>query len=186
MPRKAQDQRLADSLMAAGNGDREALRQIYLATAGQLYALAIRITESRTGAEDVLQEVFIKVWNRAAGFDPERADAMAWLATITRNAAIDWYRAHRRHIVVGDDSAILLVEDDAELVEDRMIRQDLQARALQHLGDLPASQESEIRQAFFQGLTYAQLADAKGLPLSTLKSRIRRTLTALRAKIDHD
>jgi RNA polymerase sigma-70 factor (ECF subfamily) len=186
MPGKHHDIGLSQLLVAVGKGDREALHRVYLQAGGKLLALAMQVTGTRSGAEDVLQEVFIKIWNRAPGFDPERSDGMAWLTAITRNTSIDWYRAHQRRRLPSDDGAIFLVPDDTELIEDRMIREDLEARAVELLGNLPAVQENEIRQAFFEGLTYAQLAESMGLPLSTVKSRIRRTLQLLRGRIEHD
>lgn len=176
---------LSADLTAVGCGDRDAFRRVYQDAAGKLFALILRITGNRSGAEDVLQETFIKVWNRAPGFDPGRADGMAWLAKIARNSAIDWYRAHHRRTFIGGD-AVSFVVDEAESSEHRIIHEQEELRALKMLEELPREQEGEIRSVYLLGLTYAELAELKGLPVNTLKSRIRRALLALRHKLEND
>lgn len=176
---------LAQTLVAIGRGDKTALDTIIAQSGGTLFALCLRITGSRVAAEDVFQETMIKVWNRAAAFDPARSSAMSWLATIARNSAIDWYRAHHRRSFVSD-AQISPIADEAEAVPDRIIREEREHRALTLLSELPEDQEMEIRSIFFEGLTYPELAAREGLPLSTLKSRVRRALLALRKKLDDE
>ena len=183
MPGEDLDKRLCDDLVAVGGGDTKALQRLYVASAGRLFAICLRITGDRSAGEDVLQETFIKVWNRAASFDPARARAMIWLGAIARNSAIDWYRAHNRH-PASDDSAIALIPDEAEIADARMMREEEEKRVVASLGTLPSEHESELRDAFFQGLTYAQLAQRRGVPLGTMKSRIRRSLLLLRKTLE--
>lgn len=180
--RRSQSDLSAD-LLDVGRGDHAAFCRVYEATAGKLFALCFRITCNRSGAEDVLQETFIKVWNRAPGFDPERSAAFTWLSAIARNSAIDWYRAHHRRIFVGEN-AISFVADEAATADDRIIREQEELRALELLGELPPDQEAELRNVFFLGLTYTELAEREGLPVNTLKSRIRRGLLALKRKFE--
>lgn len=184
----SRDRSLCDDsadLVEVGRRDKAAFRRVYSATAGKLFALCFAITGNRSGAEDVLQETFIKVWNRAPGFDPARASAIVWLATIARNSAIDWHRAHHRRIFVSDD-AISFVADEAESADHRIIREEEELRALELLGELPSDQEVDLRSVFFVGLTYAELAERNGVPINTLKSRVRRGLLALRRKFEDD
>jgi RNA polymerase sigma factor (sigma-70 family) len=176
---------LSDDLVATGLGNREAFERVYKASARKLYSLCLQITGQRNGADDVLQETFIKIWNRAPGFDPDRASAMAWLGAIARNSSIDWYRAHHRRTFVTED-AVSLILDGAESAEHRIIREQEETRALGLLGELPPDQEADLRSVFFTGLTYAELAERKGIPLNTLKSRIRRGLLSLSRKFDDD
>ena len=85
--------RLAAALTAVGRGDRAALREVYDMTAAKLFGICLRICGERASAEDVLQTVYIKVWERAGQFDAARASPITWLATIARNGAIDWRRS---------------------------------------------------------------------------------------------
>ncbi len=86
---------LERDLVASGRGDRKAFRKVYAATAGRLLAICLSVTRERGAAEDVLQEVFVKIWRKASSYNPERARPMSWLATIARNSAIDWRRSRR-------------------------------------------------------------------------------------------
>lgn len=176
---------LADALVAIGNQDRDALDQLIANCGGQLFALCLRITGNRSAAEDVFQECMIKVWNRAAAFQPGRSSAMAWLATIARNSAIDWHRANARRLPLHDDS-LPEIKDEKEPVLDRMLRLEREAQALQLLSELPDEHETEVRGIYLEGLTYLELADRHSIPLPTLKSRVRRSLIALRKKMHDD
>lgn len=161
------------------------MRRLYSATSQKLFAIIVRITRDRAAAEDILQETYIKVWNNAAGFDPGQSQPFAWLATIARNSAIDWRRAHYQRKVKAEDS-FELIEDEAEKADARIERQQLEAEVENMLGALPKEREAEIRDAFFEGNSYADLARQANLPLGTIKSRIRRTLIQLRSKVGDD
>lgn len=176
---------LSALLVSVGRGDCDALQQVYQLTSGRLFALCLRVTGNRSAAEDVLQEAFIKIWNRAPAFDPELKTSWSWLSTITRNSAIDWYRAHHRRQFVGD-YAISSIEDEAEPVLDRIIREERENRAAALLQDLPPEQRDEIQSIFYMGLTYSELAAREGVPVATLKSRIRRAVLAVRKNFDHE
>ena len=173
-----------DDLVAAGTGDAAAFRRLYEATAGRLLAIARHVTRDRSAAEDVLQIAFIKAWNNAARFDPARSGALTWLATIVRNSAIDWWRAHSRRDEVSD-AVLDVIADEAESAEERIIRQQREEQAGKMIGQLPADHQEVIRGAFYDGLTYAELAHREGVPLGTMKSRIRRSLLAMRGGFEN-
>src|SRR5437016_13580552 len=85
--------RLAGAITRLGRGDRTALTFIYESSSAKLFGLCLRILNNRSEAEDVLQEVYLTVWRKAATFDPERASPISWLVAIARNRSIDWLRA---------------------------------------------------------------------------------------------
>ena len=131
-----------------------------------------------------MQDVFIKVWNRADRFDPRRSSPITWLCAIARNAAIDWIRSSHRtdaagRTVLSDETAALLA--DEALPADRMIEQEqLHARMTVCLDQLEQRQGEAIRAAFLDGLTYVQLAECMAVPLGTMKSWIRRGMQRLK------
>ena len=168
-----------ENLVAAGIGDAAAFRRVYEVTAGRLLAIARHITRDSSAAEDVIQIAFIKAWNNAARFDPARSSALAWLATIVRNSAIDWWRAHNKREEVSD-SVLNIIADEAESAEERIIRIQREELAGKMIGQLAVDHQAVIRSAFYDGLTYAELAQREGVPLGTIKSRIRRSLLAMR------
>lgn len=174
---------IEDDLVAAGTGDATAFRRVYQTTAGRLLAMARQITRDRSAAEDVLQIAYIKAWNNAARFDPARSGALTWLATIVRNSAIDWWRAHNRRDEVSD-AVLVVIADEAESAEERIIRQQSEKQAGKMIGQLAPDHQEVIRSAFYDGLTYAELAHREGVPLGTMKSRIRRSLLAMRGGFD--
>ena len=174
-----------DDLVAAGSGDAVAFQRVYAGTAGRLLAIARHVTHDRSAAEDVVQIDYIKAWTNAARFDPARSSAMTWLATIVRNSAIDWWRAHNRRDEVSD-AVLDIIADEAELADERIIRQQREEQTGKMIGQLKAEHQEVIRSAFYDGLTYAELAHREGVALGTMKSRIRRSLLAMRGGFDND
>lgn len=174
---------LAELLVCVGRRDLEALRQLYSYTSGKLLSLCLRITGDRETAEDVLQEVYVKIWNRAGGYDPSRGRALGWLAAIARNSAIDAYRAQSRRIT-QDLAEVPESSDSAKAADEELIDQQLEQRAFSLVDDLSVVYKDHIREVFFEGLTYAELASRHGLPVNTIKSRIHRALTILNKRWD--
>jgi len=176
---------LGADLVATGKGDRTAFCRVYRATAPRLLAICQNVTRDRAAAEDVLQAVFVKIWQSAARFDPERARPMTWLGSIARNAAIDWYRA-QRPAGDGSDQAIEAIPSASEPVDARIIREEGEDRAMGLVHELDEDLESQVRRIYLEGMTYAEAAEADGIPLGTLKSRVRRALITIRAKMLDD
>lgn len=167
-------------------GDREALREIYDATQAKLFGICLRILGDRKEAEDALQDVYLSLWRRADRFDPARASPISWLATFARNRAVDRLRSGKvqRGAVPVDEA--LDVADDAPRADALLEDAERSARIHHCLGRLEEPARSSIRIAFFEGRTYAELADEAGEPLGTVKSRIRRGLAKLKACLEHD
>lgn len=161
-------------------GERVALRELYDRTSAKLFGICVRICVDQQGAEDVLQEVYIAVWNRAAGYDPERSSPITWLATIARNRAIDWRRSRQKTDAALPIDAASAVADIAADAPDRIDDARLAARLSACLDTLDARAEQAIRAAYYGGFSYAELAVRYAVPLGTMKSWIRRGLDRLR------
>lgn len=173
---------LSAALGAVARGDRAALRTVYDRTSAKLFGICLRICDDRAAAEEILQTVYLKVWESAARFDPARASPITWLAAIARNAAIDWRRANRRHAAEPIESAFDL-SDDAPSPEALALAGSTRARILVCFDELAPRQRAVVQAAFFEGLSYPELASAAQVPLGTMKSWIRRALIQLRGCI---
>jgi RNA polymerase sigma-70 factor (ECF subfamily) len=174
--------RLLDALHRTGQQDAQAFRLVYRLTAAKLFGICLRICNDRKAAEDVLQDVYLSVWTRAAGFDPARGSAIAWLATIARNRSIDWRRTHRP--VGASDDALAALPDPTPSAPDTMLRDERDRLLHSCLDGLEDRQRDSIRTAFFDGLTYAELATRAAVPLGTMKSWVRRGMIRLRECLD--
>lgn len=171
--------RLVDALVRTGEEDRSAFRDLYALTSAKLFGICYRICGERQAAEDVLHDVYVTIWKRAGAYEPHRASPITWLATIARNRAIDWRRAQgvRRTTPIEDAPPI---PDDAPLVSETMLADEAAHRLHACLQGLEARQRDAIRTAFFDGVTYAELAERQEVPLGTMKSWVRRGLARLR------
>lgn len=159
-------------------GDPGAIAGLYDRHQRLLFGLILRILRDRAEAEEVLQEVFLAVWTRAATYDAALGVPAAWLVRIARNRAIDRLRKRgtREKAAAEDVAAADSPEADALKLERRyLIRRALDT--------LPRQQRALIEHAFFGGLTHSELAERFDLPLGTVKTRIRAGLSALRQQV---
>jgi RNA polymerase sigma-70 factor (ECF subfamily) len=175
---------LVTALRRVSGGDRTGLQTTYRLTSAKLFGVCLRILHERAEAEDVLQEVYLTVWQKAAGFDPVRASPMTWLIAIARNKAIDRLRAGGRARAMEPIDSAAGVADAAPLAEDALAHSEDNARLNACLGGLAASEQNALRGAFFDGNTYEDLAARMNEPLGTVKSRIRRALQKLKACLE--
>jgi RNA polymerase sigma-70 factor (ECF subfamily) len=174
---------LTDCLLRISRGERAALEDLYRRTSAKLFAICIRMLSDRAEAEDVLQEVFLTVWNKAAQFDVERGlSPMTWLMSITRNRALDRLRAKKQPLGSLDDAAE--IPDLAPLADAALDARQRADRLAGCLQQLDSRAESAIRAAFFGGETYDKLAKAASIPLGSMKSVIRRGLARLKACLE--
>jgi len=178
-------QRLVEALVATGAEDRSAFRTLYRLTSAKLFGVCLRICGERQAAEDVLSEVYLTIWKRAGAFEPGRASPISWLATIARNRAIDWRRAAGRAPPARVEEIADLADDRAS-AEDIMLVDERAHRLYGCLDELDQRQRDAIRSAFFDGLTYADLAQRDAVPLGTMKSWIRRGLLRLKDCLGDD
>ena len=169
--------------MRVADGDRAALHEVYRRTSAKLLGICLRIFADRAEAEDALQDAFINVWNRAGTFDPARASPITWLATVTRNRAIDRMRASGKRRTSPIELAAE-VADDTPDAEACLIAGDDRARLVQCIDTLGHGEAQLIRTAFYEGSTYAEIAERGRVPLGTVKSRVRRALMKLKACLE--
>jgi RNA polymerase sigma-70 factor (ECF subfamily) len=171
--------RLVDALLKTGQGDRSAFETLYRATSAKLFGVCLRIFPDRFEAEEALQDAYLTIWNRASSFQPGRASPISWLVTVTRNRAIDRLRASGKATYVPVDEAAEIV-DPAPRADAQLFAAGEDAQLTGCIDGLDGRDAHFIRSAFIGGSTYAQLAEAEGTPLATVKSRIRRALIKLR------
>ena len=177
--------RLVETLVATGAEDRAAFATLYKLTSAKLFGVCLRICGERQAAEDVLSEVYLTIWRRAGAYEPGRASPISWLATIARNRAIDWRRSAGRKLAVTLDDAPD-VADPEPSAEDRLVTSGEDQRLHLCLDQLEDKHRGAIRTAFFDGLTYAELAEREGVPLGTMKSWVRRGLLRLKDCLSDD
>jgi RNA polymerase sigma-70 factor (ECF subfamily) len=169
-------------LTQSGKGDQNAFAKLYERSSSKLYGVCLRMLHDRGEAEDTLQEVFTTVWRRASSFDAARASAMTWLITLSRNKAIDHLRKRRESTV--DDAFIADFADDGPSPASRAQTSQENQRLNNCLDELETKHRSAVREAFFSGATYNELADRSEIPLGTMKSWIRRSLIKLRTCLE--
>lgn len=177
--------RLVEALVATGGEDRSAFRTLYALTSAKLFGVCLRICGDRQAAEDVLSDVYLTIWKRAGAFEPGRASPISWLATIARNRAIDWRRSAGRVPTASVDT-IAELADDRISAEDGLLLDERDARLHLCLDQLEQRQRDAIRTAFFDGLTYAEIAARRAVPLGTMKSWVRRGLARLKDCLGDD
>jgi RNA polymerase sigma factor (sigma-70 family) len=175
---------IAGALARIPGGDRAALQTVYRLTSAKLFGVCLRILGERADAEDVLQEVFVTVWRKAADFDATRASPMTWLIAIARNRAIDRLRAARNSRRMEPLDAADAVADAAPIADSALENTQENARLHGCLGELAAHERAALRGAFFDGNTYEELAARMAVPLGTMKSWIRRAMIKLKACLE--
>ena len=175
------DERDQSNLVASFRaGDEQALAEAYARWSSLVYTLAVRSLGDTGEAEDVTQKVFIAAWRGRTGFDENRAALPAWIVGIARHAIADAHeaRARRRRLEQSlvDEADLYTVDESADVAERLLIGEELN-----RLEPVP---QRVMRLAFYEDLTHVQIADSLGLPLGTVKSHIRRSLTRLRTRLE--
>ncbi|MEO6360695.1 MAG: sigma-70 family RNA polymerase sigma factor [Sphingomicrobium sp.] len=173
---------LADLIRRTGTGERSALAAVYTRTSAKLYGVCMRVLGNETEAQDALQEVYVTVWRNAARFDSSRASPITWLCVVARNKCID--RLRQRSIVTDGVDAAANVADDSASAFEVLEKDQERGRLTGCLEELEERARTMIRAAFFDGQSYSQLAERESLPLSTMKSVIRRGLLRLRGCLE--
>jgi len=162
--------------------------ELYDRHSRMVYSVVLRILRSPSDAEDVLQEVFVRVWTRGDTYDERLGSPAAWLMRIARNRAIDRLRSKRAR---GDSEpqAEPHEQDVATNPSDSpevLMQEGATADAVRSaLGLLPDAQRLLIEAAFFEGYTHQELSTRFGVPLGTVKTRIRTGMIALRDRLEH-
>lgn len=170
-------------LQQTGCNDQKAFAELYKRTSSKLFGVCLRMLRDRGEAEEVLQETFTTVWRRAGSFDASRASAITWLVTLSRNKAIDRLRQHREELLDDPSRLDETVDEQPTPAADAETSQEYR-RLQQCLDELEPQQQRSVREAFFTGATYNELATRCKVPLGTMKSWIRRSLMQLRTCLD--
>jgi RNA polymerase sigma-70 factor, ECF subfamily len=176
MDRTAADD--VDLVSAMALGEQKALATLYDRYASLLLGAAYHVLRNRRDAEDLLHDVFLECWNKAASFDPRRGSVRSWLLVRVRSRALDRVRSlavARRHAAAPPAPPEPPAEDALRAVEG--------GRAVRALGALPEAQRSIVELCFFEGLGCAEIAERLGIPVGTVKSRLARAVERLRGEL---
>jgi len=178
--KQAADEAQARLLQRVAARETEALAEFYDQTAGSLFSVAVRILGDRAEAEEIIQDVFVQIWEKAAIFDSLLGTAFHWAVSITRHRAIDRLRSRQRRARLLQDLGQLTVETSPAAHASESLGTDEADLVRSALAGLPADQRQAIELAFFGGMTHLEIAEALHEPLGTIKARIRRGLMKLR------
>lgn len=170
-------------LRRTGMGERQSFEALYDRFSGVLFSTACRILNQQEAAEDLIQEVFVQIWEKAALYDPKRGKPLTWAITLTRNRAIDRLRSiHRRQKLseeIEREAEIDNYQTDKSSAEEVTTSEKSQI-IREAILQLSPDQRCAIELAFFSGLTQTEIAEILHEPLGTVKARIRRGMTRLR------
>lgn len=158
--------------------DRRSFARLYEHTSPKLFAIVLRILRDRAEAEEALQEIFIKVWQRAERYDAGQAGPMTWLAAIARNHAIDILRARKPEASTIDEAFDLASPEPGP--EAAAINASEGSRIDRCMQTLESDRAEAVRRAYVEGLSYQELADFYKIPLNTMRTWLRRSLLKLR------
>lgn len=173
------DADLAHALQGCARGDRASLRSLYDCLAPRMVGVAMRMLRRRDLAEEVVQDTFVKIWEKAASYDPARGQAATWIFAILRHRALNVLRGEARTDLVEDFEPMGLTseEPDAEALVAALSETGALRRCLETLD--PRRRDIVVL-AYTHGLTHGELAGRLRIPLGTIKSWMRRSLLSLR------
>jgi RNA polymerase sigma-70 factor (ECF subfamily) len=163
-------------------GEEAALEEIYRRWSRLVYTLALRSLGDTSDAEDVTQKTFVSAWLSREGYRADRGQLSTWLITITRRRIADTHEARARVRALQDELRRYAVDDAApvgesiDLIEKLLVASELE--------NLEPDAQAVMRLAFYDDLTHQQISDRLGLPLGTVKSHIRRSLTRMRTRLE--
>ena len=158
--------------------DRDAFTALFEHFAPRVKTYLVKTGSDDALADELAQETLLSVWRKAASFDPSRATAATWIFTIARNLRVDRFRKEWREVAVGDE--LPDAADDTAAPDENLSGDERGERVRQALRTLPADQIKVIELSFFEEAPHAEIARALGIPLGTVKSRIRIAMTKLR------
>lgn len=180
-PGPGDDEDLADLLQRSADADRHAFTRLYDATAPRLLGLAIRVLRDHAQAEEVVQDTYLHAWTHAARFDPARGTAIAWLLMIVHGRAVGRVRSAeaRRRREAGFEQLTAPTRAAGDATSEAAVAVLEASRLRTALGTLSPGQQEALGLAYDVGLSHAEVAARLGLPLGTVKARIRSGLRRL-------
>lgn len=166
----------------AETGDRTAFADLFRYFAPRIKGYLQRLGAQPAQAEELTQDIMLTVWRKAKSYDPAQASVSTWIFTIARNRRIDALR-RERHVEIDPDDP-MLVPDSEPAPDESMLMAQREERLVMAIRDLPPEQVDLLDRAFFAGKTHREIAEETGLPLGTVKSRLRLAFTRLRRILD--
>ena len=176
--RRRPESSLATELCRVTIGDTQAFERVYVATSAKLYGIIFRIVGQRDVADEVLQDVYLRVWQRAADYDPSIGSPITWLATIARNRAFDVIKRKSSPSLHECPEVFDVPSGDDPFAD--LARDDDRRRLCAGLDSLDAEKRAIIVMAYHHGMTRAEIAAETGRPLATIKTWLRRSLGELK------
>ena len=170
-------------LKRIAQGDRGSFEKLYDRFSGLLFSTAYRVLNNQAAAEDVLQDVFIQIWEKAPLYNPALGKPLTWAVTLTRNKAIDRLRSTQRRNRLQDDverEAKIFEQFDGQSSFDAVASVETSKLVREAIEKLSKDQRQVIELAFFSSMTQAEIAERLNEPLGTIKARIRRAMMKLR------
>ncbi|MGV6840030.1 MAG: sigma-70 family RNA polymerase sigma factor [Planktomarina sp.] len=159
-------------------GDRAAFDALYDATSSKLFGVCLYVLNDHAEAEDALQDVFVRIWQKAAAFKASRHSPMTWLITLTRNLAIDRLRKRKVMTVQTEDATNL--SDTSPTPEQALLRKTLRSQIDVCLDALDDPKSDAVKRAYLNGETYKDLAKRFDVPINTMRTWLRRSLIQLK------
>jgi RNA polymerase sigma-70 factor, ECF subfamily len=170
---------IVDLLARVANKDSAAFGALYDATSSKLYGIILRILRRRDLSDEVLQEVYVKIWERAADFEPGRASPITWMATIARNRALDEVRRRVPISIEDAPEALNVPSAEAQPLQALELSQDI-GRLMACLDRLDPQRRQLVIDAYIQGATREELSVRLGAPVATIKTWLHRSLAQLK------
>ncbi|MBD8066906.1 sigma-70 family RNA polymerase sigma factor [Devosia sp. PTR5] len=169
---------IADLIARCALRDRQAFRTLYGRTSAKLFGVVLRILRDRAEAEEAIQEVYIKIWQRADRYVAGNTSPISWLVAVARNHALDIVRARRPQ---ADDLDVAADIPDAAPDPERRMQSSEDGERIEHcLSILEADRADAVRGAYLDGYSYEELAQRHAVPINTMRTWLRRSLIKLR------
>ena len=178
----------AQLLAGVAAGERHAFSQLYDLYSGLLNAIAHNLLSETAEVEDVLQDVFVKIWHRSHLYDESKGNAVSWLIVLTRNTALNRLRSKKRNLAAMERAAQepgLFEPEEPPTAYDHSVAAEAASTVHQAPEVLPGEQRQVLHLAFLKGLTHEEIAGHLQMPLGSVKSRLRRGLARMRDLISH-
>lgn len=182
MPTSDELNRLARAV--ALEGDRQAFAALFRHFAPRVKSYLLMAGTGEALAEELTQETMVNVWRKASSFDPQRASVSTWIFTIARNLRVDYFRRLSSRTIYGDEEEAESQLDVMPPLDEHVLACERQARVRQALDQLSEEQALILRLSFFEERPHARIAADLGIPLGTVKSRVRLAVNHLRRLLD--
>jgi RNA polymerase sigma-70 factor (ECF subfamily) len=177
--RDPQAAQLVDLMARSARGDQVAFAELYDVTSRRVHGVVLRVLRSPEHAEEVTQEVYVEVWQQSARYTPARGSVLAWITTMAHRRAVDRVRSVSSEVSRDNRYAYQSLDPEVDKVWDSVAQKHDIARVREAMQSLTLIQRQALTLAYFDGLTQSQIAELLGLPLGTVKTRIRDALKRL-------